>query len=128
MAKYKLKNFVKWQQSYNIDDSLLIEAAKAIDDAPKKGCLAKFLYKKRISGESSGKSSGHRVMVAARIGNNYFFMYGFAKNDKDNISDKELTAFKLMAKKYSSYGAEEIQFALTTSELEIIVEKESNDE
>jgi hypothetical protein len=123
MAVYKLKKFVKWQLDYDVSNTQLLDTIKEIDEAPKKGNIGKFLYKKRIGLEGIGKSGGHRVIVAAKLHENYFFMYGFQKNEKDNLDIKETKIFKELAKDYISYTNEQLQFAVQYKELEILQEK-----
>jgi hypothetical protein len=89
--------------------------------APKKNNIGKFLYKKRISLENSGKSGGHRVIVAAKFAENYFFMYGFQKNEKDNLNSQELKIFKELAMDYISYTEKQLTIAILNQELEKLV-------
>jgi len=44
-------------------------------------------------------------------------MFGFAKNQQDNIDKKELKALKLMAKELLNYSALELEKAIKVSEL-----------
>lgn len=122
MAIYKLKKFTKWQLDYKVKDSQLLEIIEEINKSPKNGSLGKFLYKKRIGNESSGKRSGHRVIVAAKIEQNYFFMYGFQKNEKDNLEKKELKIFKELAKDYVTYSPHQLKIAIKAGELEQLQE------
>jgi hypothetical protein len=51
-----------------------------------------------IARPGEGKSGGHRVIVYFRNEFRTFFVYGFSKSDRSNISEKELKAFKDDAK------------------------------
>jgi hypothetical protein len=44
------------------------------------------------------KCSGARTLLAFKVGDKAFFLFGLAKNQQDNISSKELKALKGMAK------------------------------
>ncbi len=44
-------------------------------------------------------------------------MFGFAKNQKDNIDKKELKALKLMAKDLLSYSDKQLKQAIKVNEL-----------
>ena len=46
-----------------------------------------------------------------------FFIYGFSKNQQDNIDQKELKALKLMAKSLLGYSGVEIEKAINANEL-----------
>ena len=52
------------------------------------------VFKQRIAPKDGGKSGGFRTMILFRVGSHSFFAYGFAKNDKANVSAKELKALK----------------------------------
>jgi hypothetical protein len=56
------------------------------------------VIKQRLSRENQGKSSGYRCIILYRTEEKIFFVYGFAKKDKDNISDDEVLEFKDLAK------------------------------
>jgi hypothetical protein len=56
------------------------------------------VYKLRLARPGQGKSGGYRVIVFYRSGDKTFYVYGFAKSEKDNISDKELRELRKDAK------------------------------
>jgi len=49
------------------------------------------------SASLEGRSAGYRVIIAYRASACAVFLYGFAKNEKDNISDDELSALRQIA-------------------------------
>jgi hypothetical protein len=55
------------------------------------------VVKQRVARKGEGKSGGFRTIVLFRRGSNAFFVYGFAKSDRDNIDRKELKAFRKLA-------------------------------
>ena len=48
------------------------------------------LVKQRIARANAGRSGGFRTILAFRLGNLAVFVYGFAKNERDNISADDL--------------------------------------
>lgn len=52
------------------------------------------MIKQRIAREGHGKSGGYRTIVLFRKEHRAFFVYGFAKNERDNIDSDEKEAFK----------------------------------
>ena len=42
------------------------------------------------------------------------FLYGFSKNERDNVSSKELDAFKTLSKDYLALSQPQIEHAETT--------------
>lgn len=57
-------------------------------------------------------------MLAYRHGNKAFFIYGFAKNERDNVSRDELRALKQLAEVYLNFHT--AQLALTLLEGNLI--------
>jgi hypothetical protein len=51
------------------------------------------------------------------VGNKAFFMFGFPKNEQDNINSKELKAFKRMAKELLGYTAPQLKKAVNAGSL-----------
>jgi len=66
--------------------------------------LGGHVVKKRVALPGRGKSSGVRTLLAYKVNNKAFFVYGFAKNARTNISTNELKALKRLAKELLSYS------------------------
>ena len=75
------------------------------------------VVKKRIGVGGRGKSGGVRTIVAFKFADKAFFLYGFAKNQRDNIDDKELKALKLLAAQLLGYDHKSLQKAVKAREL-----------
>jgi hypothetical protein len=58
------------------------------------------VYKVRLARPGEGKSGGYRVIVLFKSGALTFFVYGFAKSDRDNLDRKEVKHYKELAKDY----------------------------
>lgn len=69
-------------------------AEKGLIDAD----LGGGVIKQRIARQGQGKSGGYRSIIIFRSADKAFFVYGFAKNKRDNISKDEEKAFKKAAK------------------------------
>jgi hypothetical protein len=83
------------------------------------------VLKKRVASGGQGKRGGPRTLLAYQAGNKVFFVYGFAKNVKSNISKKELLALKHYASQLLSYTAKELKQATKAGEL-VVIEGEEN--
>jgi hypothetical protein len=75
------------------------------------------VFKQRVARKGGGKSGGFRTIVLFRTGLNIFFVHGFAKSEKANVTAKELKALKLLAKRMLAFSAAEIQTAQQAGEL-----------
>lgn len=76
------------------------------------------VMKKRIALPGRGKSGGARTLVATFKGGHWFFLYGFNKNEKDNISQDELELLKELAKDFLGFNTEQISIAVHKGEIE----------
>lgn len=56
------------------------------------------VYKKRVALPGMGKRGGVRTIIATNLGNRWFFVFGFEKNERENIGEKQLTALKAYSK------------------------------
>ena len=59
--------------------------------------LGGFLVKKRVALPGRGKRGGGRTLVATNKGSRWFFVFGFEKNDRANVSAEELEALQDLA-------------------------------
>ncbi len=83
------------------------------------------LYKKRVASKGRGKSKSARTLLAVKINETAFFLYGFEKNQKANISDKEKIAYKILAKSFVNMTHDEISKLLKKESLvEVVQEKQ----
>ena len=82
------------RQMKSLDDSALCAAVEEMMQGLIDADLGGHVLKKRVALSGKGKRGGARTIVATNRGNRWFFVFGFAKNDKANISAKELVALK----------------------------------
>jgi len=75
------------------------------------------LYKKRIALSNRGKSAGARTILAYKENDKVFFLYGFKKNEKSNVSDKEKDSLKELAKLYLGLTNRQLLYAIKHKEL-----------
>jgi len=53
--------------------------------------------KKRVAFPGRGKRGSTRTISATNWAERWFYMYGFEKNERDNITTKEMEALRLLA-------------------------------
>lgn len=122
MRIFKIKEFNKWANNLLTDDSLL-EAANEIADGVFEASLGQKVYKKRIALEGAGKSGGTRTIAAYQEGNNLFFMYGFEKGSKANITKDEKKGLQKLAKVYFSLSTRDLNSEVKAKRLVEIKQK-----
>jgi hypothetical protein len=98
MRIFKIKTFARWMRKEGLRDACLVTAVEDLEIGHFDANLGGKVYKKRIAFRGRGKRSSVRTLIAYQGGDRAFFMYGFAKNVRQNIDADELAALKLMAK------------------------------
>ena len=124
MAIFKTKLFHDWQKKENVLDKSLCAAVNEMSRGLIDANLGGGLVKKRIARPGAGKSSGFRTLLATNKSDKWFFVYGFAKNDRDNIEDQELLALKRLAAVLLGMDAIAINKLLADKELKEICKNE----
>jgi len=66
------------------------------------------VVKKRVGLAGRGKRSGARTLVATNKGSRWFFLFGFEKNERANISAEEKEALQTIAQDLLSRTAKEL--------------------
>ncbi len=99
---FKTKWFDRFASKNNIDDSVLIEAIERAKNGLIDADLGSGVIKQRVARAGQGKSKGHRAIILLRKGDRAFFVYGFSKNDQDNLRQDEEDEFRRMARHYLS--------------------------
>jgi hypothetical protein len=80
-----------------ISESGLREAIERAQKGLVDADLGGHLIKQRVAREGQGKSGGFRVIAAFDAKTRAVFLLAFAKNEKDNITPKELESLKTIA-------------------------------
>jgi hypothetical protein len=117
MRIFKTRWFARWALKECISDLVLIDAVAELDQGLIDAHLGANVVKKRVGIAGRGKSAGLRTILAFKFKDRAFFLYGFAKNQQDNIDDKELKALKLLARHLLAYDAYALELAKTAQEL-----------
>ena len=82
---FKSKWFVKFARKNRISDDALKAAAAEIEAGSFDADLGGHVFKQRIARDGQGKLGGYRTIVLFKQSERAFFVYGFAKNERDNI-------------------------------------------
>ena len=117
MRIFKVKNFSNWAIAEKIENKKLTQAIQELGQGLFDAHLGSGLYKKRIARKGGGKRDGYRTLIAFQCDNKAIFMHGFAKNELDNICQKEKYVLKKLAKYYLNVTEKEINKLLKAIEL-----------
>lgn len=117
MQIFKTKWFAHWADKEGLSSQALCAAVTEISQGLVDANLGGHVVKKRVALGGRGKSGGVRTLLAFRMNDKAFFLYGFAKNQQNNITDKELKALKLLAAKLLAYESRQLAMAIAAQEL-----------
>jgi len=109
---FKTKWFTRFARKEGITDARLVEAVRNTEKGQIDAVLGSGLIKQRIPRDGGGKSGGYRSIIAYKAGDRCFFLYCFAKKDKDNLEDDELVQYKRFAGLLIAFGDSDIKKAL----------------
>jgi len=124
MRVLKTKAFSQWAKKLKISDAILLTAINEMQYGLYEANLGDYIYKKRLALGHKGKSAGARTIIAFKSGDKAFFIYGFSKSEKSNISQKEEDALKDLAKIYFNYDEEQLKKAIKAG---ILIEVRPNE-
>lgn len=127
MSVYKTKEFSKFARKANVGDAELLEAAQAVTSGQWDAGLGGGVFKQRVAREGSGKSGSFRTIILFKVGGHSFFVHGFAKNEKANITSKELKALKKLADTLLGLDAEALTKASAAGEIAEVTNNGKND-
>ena len=97
MFRLMTKEFAKWADKNQVAMRDLSAALDEIGQGLVDADLGGNLVKKRIPLQGRGKRGGARAILCGKQGDRIIFLHGFAKNEKSDLSQKELAAFRRLA-------------------------------
>lgn len=112
MNKLETKWFRRWARKTDLSNSSLNEALVNLEKGLSVADLGKHLYKVRVKRDGQGKSFGYRTIVVYREKKRAIFLYGFAKNEKDNMTSKELSYFQKLGSDLLKLSRSQIEKAI----------------
>jgi len=124
MAVFQTKPFARWAKKVGLQDHELYDAAQEVAAGQTEANLGGNVYKKRVALPGGGKSGGSRILIAVRKNSHSFFLYGFEKNERSNISANELSTLKSVAKVWLSLSAARLKSALKSGNIKEVKQDE----
>jgi len=109
---FQTKWFARYARRKRISDHALAEAVERAKRGVVDADLGGGVIKQRVARAGQGRSSGYRVLIAYRYGDHAVFLYGFAKNERDNIEDDELATLSEIAAGWLEADDERLERAI----------------
>ncbi len=117
MRAFKTRTFQRWAGKAGVTDAALLDAVAQMERGLIDADLGGNLYKQRVALPGRGKSGSTRTIIATRFAGVLFFLYGFEKNDRDNITAKELALYQRLAHELLEMNDARISAALSAQVL-----------
>lgn len=114
---FKTRWFDRWARRQGLTMAALCAAVSEMLLGLHDANLGGGLFKKRIARRGRGKSDGFRTLVASNHGNRWFFVFGFAKSERDNIDANEEAALKKLAEHLLGLTPQALSLARRAGEL-----------
>ncbi|HKH48008.1 MAG TPA: type II toxin-antitoxin system RelE/ParE family toxin [Thermoanaerobaculia bacterium] len=94
---FKTRHFSRWMRKTALTQEALCLAISEMENGLIDADLGGGVVKKRVPLPGRGKSGGARTLLATNRGSLWFFVFGFEKNERANVSVRELEALKAIA-------------------------------
>ena len=114
---FKVADFARFSRRARIPDAALLEAVERAERGLADADLGGGVYKLRIARPNEGRSGGFRTIVALVVGDRAFFMFGYAKNDVDNVPQSALRNFRLVATRLQGLGDDALAADIEAGEI-----------
>jgi hypothetical protein len=117
VSTFKTKAFARFARKAGLTDAQLALAAEQVVAGHFDADLGGGVYKQRVARSGGGKSGGFRTLLAFRAGRSCYFVYGFAKNAKANLTPRELEVVRGTAAVLLGYDGVDLVRAVENGEL-----------
>jgi len=120
MRAFKTRYFRRWARSAKLTDAALCKAVEEMAAGLIDADLGGGVVKKRVALPGRGKSGGARTIVATNRAGRWFFLFGYAKNERENISDEELESAQIVAAGFLNRTSQQLDQAVADGTLQEI--------
>jgi len=108
------KEFAKWADKHGLALTDLATVLDEVDAGSYEADLGGHVLKKRIRFPGQGKRGSGRTIICFKKDDRAIFVHGFAKNEKSNISKKELIAFRRVAEILLNLSLDQVTRSVNT--------------
>jgi hypothetical protein len=124
MRVFKTRWFARFAGRERIAVESLSEAIERAERGIVDADLGEGAIKQRVARKGQGRSGGYRAIVAYRVGDRAVFLFGFAKNEMDNIGLDRVRKWRAAAAQVLSLDLDGLANASDDESLEEIDHEE----
>lgn len=114
---FRTRTFTRWSRKTGLSDPALLDAVSEMAQGLIDADLGGHVVKKRVALSGQGKRGGARTIVATKMSDHWFFLFGFSKNERANIDKDELKVFQEAARDFLAFDDRQLADALSASEI-----------
>jgi hypothetical protein len=116
MRIFKTRSLAKFTRQNGVSDLSLVDAVERATRGLIDADLGSRLIKQRVARPGQGKRGGFRMLIGFGS-DRAVFLFAFAKNERENISDAELMTLREIAGSFLNASTEKIAQALNDGAL-----------
>jgi hypothetical protein len=121
---FKTKWLARFARREGIADESLGEAIQRAEQGMIDADLGAGLIKQRVARQGKGRSGGYRMLIAYRARKRAVFLVGFAKSERENVTQDELLFLRKLAENWLSADGARVQKEMENGNLEEIEDGE----
>lgn len=114
----KTRLFCRWMKKVALEDEALCKAIAEMERGLIDANLGGQLYKKRVSLPGRGKRGSTRTLIATNRTNRWIFIFGFEKNEKENLTSAELSYLQMLAQDLLEYTDSDLDTAIIEGKIQ----------
>jgi len=109
--------FNRWMKKIALKDKALVQAVHEMKQGLIDADLGQGLLKKRVPLPGRGKRGAARTLLASNKKGRWIFLFGFQKNDRENITVQEKEALQALSSDLLGFTEVEIRAAVVKQNL-----------
>ncbi|RUP29245.1 MAG: type II toxin-antitoxin system RelE/ParE family toxin [Curvibacter sp.] len=114
------RHFARWLRKTSLTPAALCAAIEEMVAGLIDAELGGHVLKKRVALPGRGKQGSVRTLVATRRGHRWFYLFGFEKNERANVTPTELLALQMLASSLLDLKDDELETAIADGTLQEI--------
>jgi hypothetical protein len=107
-----LRAFRRWAIRVAVSRAELQDAAARLERGLIDANLGGNLHKQRIALPGRGRSGGARAIIATRFAGIVVFLYGFEKNERESVTEREIELYRGIARELLAMNENQTACAL----------------
>jgi hypothetical protein len=123
---FKTRYFSRWFRKIGLSDVALCHVVKEMEQGLIDANLGRGVVKKRLALPGRGKRGGARTLVATNKDDRWFFLFGFEKNERANITTEELEGLREITRQLLGMTSEQLDEAVRDGYLQEICNDQKN--